>query len=170
MCPMGMGPSFSGVCSTLKVPAKHAGTLVDPVPLGMALIDTMIEIDEEVTARYFDGVPPTPEEISRLALEAVASGALIPVLCVSGKTGVGVSELLDALLLCSLPPDKVVRSGKTESGEERPIPADPAGPLAAQVFKTRIDPVRASLELPADFFRLDQEATTWCTCRARASR
>ncbi len=138
--PYGHGPDLAGVCSTLKVPGKHDGTIVDPVPIGMSLIDTIIEIDEEVTARYFEGSPPTSEEISRLTIEAVASGALIPVFCVSGKSGVGVEELLDSLAICSLPPNKVQRTGKTESGEERPIVADPAGPLVAQVFKTRIDP------------------------------
>ena len=28
--PIGVGPSFKGVCSTMKVPAKHDGTLIDP--------------------------------------------------------------------------------------------------------------------------------------------
>ena len=138
--PYGHGPALTGVCSTLKVPAKHDGTVVDPVPLGMSLIDTIIEIDEEVTARYFEGTPPTSEEISRLTIQAVASGALIPVFCVSGKTGAGVQELLDSLAICSLPPDTVPRTGKTESGEERPIQVNAGGPLVAQVFKTRIDP------------------------------
>lgn len=138
--PYGHGPAFSGVCSTLKVPAKHEGTIVDPVPIGMELVDTIIEIDEDVTARYFEGTPPTPEEIAQLTIEAVAQEKLIPVMCVSGKTGVGLPELLDLLALCTLPPDKVARTGKTEAGEERPVVVDPAGPLVAQVFKTRIDP------------------------------
>ena len=61
-------------------------------------------------------------------------------MCCSGKTGVGVPELLDALALCALPPDKLVRHGQNEAGKEVPIQVDPAGPLVAQIFKTRIDP------------------------------
>ena len=60
--------------------------------------------------------------------------------CVSGKTGAGLPELIDALALCALPPDAVVRKAKNAAGEEVEVKADPAGPLVAQVFKTRIDP------------------------------
>ena len=60
--------------------------------------------------------------------------------CVSGKTGVGLPELLDALALCALPPDAIARKAKNAAGEEVEVKADPAGPLVAQVFKTRIDP------------------------------
>ena len=49
-------------------------------------------------------------------------------------------ELLDALAACALPADALPRSGKNEAGEEVAIEADAAGPLVAQVFKTRIDP------------------------------
>ena len=39
-----------------------------------------------------------------------------------------------------LPPDKIPRTGKNEAGQEVPIKVDPAAPLVAQIFKTRIDP------------------------------
>lgn len=139
--PVGHGTGFKGVCNTLKIPAKHEGELVDPVPLGVQLVDTIIEMDEDVTARYFDGTPPTPEEVSRLMLEAIAAGTLIPIVCVSGKTGVGIPELLDALALCALPPSRLHRQGKLEAtGETVDVPCQADGPLVAQVFKTRIDP------------------------------
>ena len=93
-----------------------------------------------MTERYFEGTPPTDEEISRLIVKAVAQGSLVPMVCVSGKTGVGLPELIDAMALCALPPDAVVRTAKNAAGEEVEVKADPAGPLVAQVFKTRIDP------------------------------
>ena len=74
------------------------------------MIEAIIEIDEAVTERYFEGQPPTAEEISRLIVQAVAAGNLIPIVCVASKTGVGVPELLDAFALCALPPDKIVRT------------------------------------------------------------
>ena len=40
--------------------------------------------------------PPT-KKLARLIVEAVAAGSLIPIVCVSAKTGVGLPELLDAL-------------------------------------------------------------------------
>jgi elongation factor G len=48
-------------------------------------------------------------------------------------------ELLDALVQCALPPTAIVRKA-TREGTEIELTADPAGPLVAQVFKTRIDP------------------------------
>ena len=90
--------------------------------------------------RYFEGTTPSEEEIARLIVQAVAQGTLIPMVCVSGKTGVGLPELIEALALCALPPDAIVRTAKNAAGEAVEVKADPAGPLVAQVFKTRIDP------------------------------
>ncbi len=65
----------SGVVSTLKVPADVDGALVDPNAIGNTLIEAIIEVDEQVTERYFEGTLPTDEEISRLIVDAVATGS-----------------------------------------------------------------------------------------------
>jgi elongation factor G len=137
--PLGHGGDFRGVASTLK-PDNAAGALVDPASIHESLIESIIEVDEGVTERYFEGKLPTDEELSRLIVESIAAGSLIPVLCTSAKTGAGMSELLDALAQCALPADKIARKAKNDAGEEVAVKADPAGPLVAQVFKTRIDP------------------------------
>ncbi|MEN6451189.1 MAG: elongation factor G [Thermoguttaceae bacterium] len=138
--PLGQGADFHGVASTLKPPADAAGALIDPAELSESLLESIIEVDEAVMERYFEGTPPTDAEISTLIVKAVAQGSLAPIVCVSGKTGAGVPELLDALAACALPPDAIVRKAKNAAGEEVDVKADPAGPLVAQVFKTRIDP------------------------------
>ncbi|KKL08249.1 hypothetical protein LCGC14_2577760, partial [marine sediment metagenome] len=73
------------------------GALIDPASIHESLIESIIEVDEGVTERYFEGKLPTDEEIARLIGESIAAGSLIPVLCVSAKTGVGLTELFDAL-------------------------------------------------------------------------
>lgn len=138
--PIGQGASFRGVASTLKPPANADGALVDPSEIADTLLETIIEVDEAVTERYFEGTRPTDDEVSQLIVKAVAQGSLIPIVCTSGKTGVGVPEFLEALALCALPPNVIARKAKNEAGEEVDVKADPAGPLVAQVFKTRIDP------------------------------
>jgi elongation factor G len=138
--PLGQGADFRGVASTLHVPADTAGALVDPAELSQSLLESIIEVDEAVTERYFEGTPPTAEELPRLIQRAVAGGALIPIVCVSGKTGVGLPELMDALALCTPAPDLVARSATNAAAEPVALQADPAAPLVAQVFKTRIDP------------------------------
>ena len=138
--PLGQGATFRGVASTLKPPADTAGALIDPSEISESLLETIIEVDEAVTERYFEGTPPSDEEVSKLIVKAVAQGTLIPMVCVSGKTGIGVPELIEAFALCALPPDALVRTANNAAGEEVPVKADPAAPLVAQVFKTRIDP------------------------------
>lgn len=138
--PLGQGADFRGVASTLKVPGDTSGALIDPAEISESLLESIIEVDEEVMERYFEGTQPTEEELSRLIVQAVAEGSLIPMVCVSGKTGRGVSELLDALAMCALPPGVVKRVATGADGQEMQLAADPDGPLVAQVFKTRIDP------------------------------
>jgi elongation factor G len=137
--PIGHGAHFKGVASTLT-PAKADGALIDPASLHEPLVEAVIEVDDVLTERYFEGTLPTTEELSGRIADAVAAGSLIPVVCVSAKTGVGLTEMLDALALCALPPDKIQRAGKNEAGQEVPIKCDPSAPFVAQVFKTRIDP------------------------------
>ncbi len=138
--PLGQGHEFRGVAGTLKPPADTAGALIDPNQISEPLLESIIEVDEAATERYFEGTPPSDEELARLIPKAVSEGALIPIVCVSGKSGAGFQELLDALALCALPPTLVKRTATNPAGETVEIKPDPAGPLAAQVFKTRIDP------------------------------
>jgi len=138
--PLGCGADFHGVASTLNVPDDTSGAVVDPAEIHESLIESIVMADEEVMERYLEGNPPSGEELSRLLVDAVAEGSLIPMVCVSAKTGVGVPELLDALATCALPADRLVRKAKTADGEEIEVKPDPAAPLVAQVFKTRIDP------------------------------
>ncbi len=137
--PLGHGADFKGVVSTLNVPDDTAGALIDPDEIHEPLIESIIEVDEEVMERYFEGEQPTDAELSRLIVQAISAGTLIPILCISGKTGAGVTELLDAFATCALPPNIVERKAEKD-GDEVTLKADPAAPLAAQVFKTRIDP------------------------------
>jgi elongation factor G len=137
--PVGHGGDFKGVVNTLKVPEDTAGALLDPQEISEPLMESIIEVDEEVMERYFEGEPPTEEELARLILPAVAEGTLIPIVCCSAKTGVGVTEVIDAMALCGLPPAFVKRTA-TKDGEEIQLTPDPDGPLVAQIFRTRIDP------------------------------
>ncbi|MGW8255845.1 MAG: elongation factor G, partial [Thermoguttaceae bacterium] len=138
--PLGLGHEFRGVASTLKPPADTAGAIVDPSELSDSLLESIIEVDEAVMERYFEGQIPSDEELAGLIPRAVAQGSLIPMLCVSGKSGAGFTELLDALAVCTLAPTMVKRTAKNADGEEVEIKPEAAAGLVAQVFKTRIDP------------------------------
>ncbi|MHB8899976.1 MAG: elongation factor G, partial [Thermoguttaceae bacterium] len=138
--PIGQGSKFSGVASTLAPPADTAGAVIDPAEINESLIESIVMADETMMEAYLEGNMPRQEQISQLLVRAVADGSLVPVLCVSGKTGVGLAELLDAMAMCALPPTALPRTAKNAAGEDVQVVADPAGPLVAQVFKTRVDP------------------------------
>jgi elongation factor G len=137
--PLGLGESLKGVASTLKPPASADGAAVDPREVNESLIESIIEVDEKMMERYFEGEIPSTEELSKLMVQAIAAGTLTPIVCVSTKKGVGVAELLEVLATAALPPTAVPRKAST-NGDEVTLKPDPAAPLAAQVFKTRIDP------------------------------
>ena len=137
--PLGQGADFKGVAGTLVVGGETAGALVDPSEIHDALLESIIEVDEEVMERYFEGTPPTADELSRLIVQAIATGSLIPILCTSGKSGVGLSELLDTIVQGGLSPAHVNREA-SKDGDTVEIQPAADGPLIAQVFKTRIDP------------------------------
>jgi elongation factor G len=137
--PVGHGGDFKGVVGTLKPPGNAGGALLNPNEIHTALIESIIEVDEELMTKYFEGEEPTAEQLASLIVRAVAEGTLIPIVCCSAKTGIGLAELLDALVQCALPPTAMPRKA-TKDGAEIDVKADPAGPLVAQVFKTRIDP------------------------------
>ncbi len=136
--PLGKGANFKGVVSTLNVPANTAGALVNPKEISEPLIESIIEVDEAVMERYFEGQKPSEEELSKLIVRAVRSGTLIPILCCSAKTQIGLTEILDAVALCGLSPRDLPRKG-TKDGVEVEITPDYPG-LVAEVFRTRIDP------------------------------
>jgi elongation factor G len=137
--PIGIGEGLKNVASTLNVPADVAGAIIDPKTISESLVESIIEVDEAVMERYFEGQMPTSEELSKLLVQAIAAGTLTPILCTSVKKGVGVKELMDILAADGLPPTAVARKAMKD-GDEVTLKCDSGAPLAAQVFKTRIDP------------------------------
>ena len=108
--PVGHGEDFKGVVSTLKVPDDTAGALIDPASISEPLIESIIEVDESVMEQYFEGNMPSDADLSRLIVQAVREGTLIPIVCCSGKTSTGLTELLDAIALCGLSPADLPRT------------------------------------------------------------
>lgn len=137
--PVGHGHDFKGLVSTLDPPKDAQGALIDPASLRESVMESIIEADEAVMEKYLEGEMPSRDELQRLCAEAVRQGTLTPIVCLSTKMGIGLDELLTVLTQATLPPTAVPRIGKKD-GDDVTLKCDPAAPLAAQVFKTRIDP------------------------------
>jgi elongation factor G len=137
--PVGQGHALKGVVNALQPVGDTAGALMNVAEVRESLIESIIEVDDEVMERYFEGTEPTDQELSRLIVRAVAEGSLVPILCCSAKADVGISEMLDAMAMCCLSPEDLQRTAR-KNGEEVTLSPTPEAPLCAQVFKTRIDP------------------------------
>jgi elongation factor G len=137
--PNAMGSDFTGVISTLSVPTDTNGAVLDPADINKTLLDAIVEADEALMERFFEGEALTPEEITTGISTAICAETLIPIFCVSARTGVGVDELMNGLASFAPSPSAVRRFSKAPTGESTEV--DPGGEeFKAQVFKTRIDP------------------------------
>ena len=139
--PNGLGSAFTSVVSTLHVPeTAPPGMPIDPATVTQSLMDAIVDADESLMERYLEGAEFTDEEIAHGIEHAIAVGTLIPIFCVSAKTGVGVAEFMNAYAEDGLTAADIAHKARTPAGEEIAIAAKEDGPFVAQVFKTRIDP------------------------------
>lgn len=137
--PVGHGHDFKGVVSTLHVPDDTSGALLDPAEINEPLIESIIEVDEAMMERYFEGQPPTNEELAGLIVRAITAGTFIPIVCCSSKSDLGLDELLDTLVQFGPAPNAIPRAAQ-QGDQEISLTHAAEGPLAGRVFKTRIDP------------------------------
>jgi elongation factor G len=110
-----------------------------------ALIDQVVEVDEELMALYLEqGEELSPEQLHAPFERALREGHLIPVCFASARTGAGVMEFLD--ILARLAPNATegnpppfILSAATE-GEEYHSEPDAQKHVLAHVFKVIMDP------------------------------
>jgi len=110
-----------------------------------ALIDQVVEVDEELMALYLEqGEELSPEQLHAPFEKALREGHLVPICFASARTGAGVPEFLE--ILSKLAPNATegnpppfILSPDTE-GEEFHAEADPDKHVLAHVFKIIMDP------------------------------
>lgn len=160
--PVGIGPGFKAVASTLPgAPARAA--VVDVATYGQQVIDAIVESDDALMEKFFNGETLTSEEIATGITKAMVAGTLIPMFCASARTGVGVDEFMDALTLYAAAPNALHRMGKDANGTDVDVQSDADGPLVGQVFKTRIDPFVSKLSYIRLFSgKLTKDSTILC--------
>jgi elongation factor G len=102
---------FGNECMLLNLPARQGQDVVDVLghddgesdfesvsAVHRALIDQVVEEDEDLLAKYLDdGADPNIEDLHAPFEKALRTGHLIPILFVSARSGAGIPQLLDAL-------------------------------------------------------------------------
>ncbi len=151
--PIGCGHDLKGLVNVLELPKDlPSGVVGDPQAAHEALVEKVVEADDEVMNKYLEGEEVTAEELKDCMIKAVVGGHLVPVLCTSSRKVIGVDELLNTLTDFAPDPSSGVarRAMDMEKNEEVPIEADEKTPFSAQVFKCITDPFVGKLA----FFRV----------------
>jgi elongation factor G len=105
------------------------------------LLESAVELDDEVLAAYLDGKEPDEPTLKRLIRKAVLTGAFFPVLCGSAFKNKGVQPLLDAVVdYLPSPVDVPAIKGVDEDGNEIVRLPNDKEPLALLAFKIMDDP------------------------------
>src|SRR5271166_2851536 len=106
------------------------------------LLETAVELDDDVMSAYLEGVEPDEETLKRLIRKAVRHIAFIPILCGSAFKNKGVQPLLDAVVdLLPSPIDReAIKGVDMETGAEvLRLPRD-EDPFSMLAFKIMDDP------------------------------
>ena len=165
--PIGMAEDFKGVIDLLKmkayIPEDDMGKIIDEVEIPEelkaeaqkrhdALIESIVETDDALLERYFEGDEISMEELKDAIRKATIAKTVTPMLCVSSYKNKSGQNVLDAMVEylpspLDIPPIKGINPN-TEQEEERP--ADFNAPLAGLAFKIATDPFVGGLT----FFRV----------------
>jgi elongation factor G len=140
--PVNVGPNLSGVVNVLGGPDKVPGCPVDLAAAKAQLVEAVVEADEELTMKYLEGAVSDDEVVAAVP-RALAAGTVVPVFCTSAKKGIGIAELLDAIVTDGLSPAQGPKrvAVKKQGGQSVEVPLEPKaeGELVAQVFKAVTD-------------------------------
>ncbi len=162
--PIGAGEDLKGIVDLLAMKAyvfekgKSKETDIPGDVSGMAdeyrkkLIEKIAESDDALLEKYLEGGELTDEEIRSGVRSGALNQSFIPVLCGSGVRNIGVSSLLDAIVLCLASPADMaelrpIKGTNPKDGSEVERKPEEGQPFSAYVFKSIADPFAGKLTM-----------------------
>ncbi|UCH47128.1 MAG: elongation factor G [Betaproteobacteria bacterium] len=164
---------FGSECLPINLPANNSSEVVDCffqpegesdlMPIAeahTALVDQVVEVDEELMELYLEQGDVKPEQLHEPFERALREGHLVPVCFVSARTGAGMDLLLNAFskLMPNPTEGNPPQFLRGEGAEAEPFHSDPdpSKHVLAHVFKVEIDPFIGKLGV----FRVHQGTVT----------
>ncbi len=155
--PIGKESSFSGIIDLLEMKAENyisddgkefketevpADMLEEAKKWREALIESVVETDDELTMKFLEGEEISKEEIVAALRRATIACKITPVMCGSSYKNKGVQMLLDAIIAYMPSPLDVpaIRGINPDTDEEEDRPSSDEQPFAALAFKIAVDP------------------------------
>ena len=155
--PIGSEDTFKGIVDLINNDAEiyydDLGKDVrrEPIPDDMKelaekyrneLIEAVVEQDEELMEKYFEGEEPSVDEIKKIIRKATIANEMVPITCGTSYRNKGVQPLLDAIVDFMPAPTDVaaIRGVNPETGEEEDRHSSDNEPFSALAFKIATDP------------------------------
>ncbi len=155
--PIGSEDTFKGIVDLVNNDAEiyydDLGKDVrrEPIPEDMkelaekyrtALIESIVEMDEELMEKYFEGEEPTVEQMKKIIRKATIDNEMVPICCGTSYRNKGVQPLLDAIVDYMPAPTDVeaIKGINPDTDEEEQRISSDDEPFAALAFKIATDP------------------------------
>lgn len=177
--PVGSQQNFEGVVDLLTMTmhgADKSGSKDLPAAvrdeaqsLRDSLVETAVEVDDELINKYLEGEEITEDELRGALRTGVVSGTLFPVMCGTALANKAITPVLDALV--DYVPDPLGVTVRTGDGEVPAKKLAEQNRLAALVWKTISDPFVGRL----NYFRVysgavQSDSHVWNPNRGREER
>ena len=155
--PIGCEDTFKGIIDLVEMNAimyyddLGKDVRVEPIPDDMKeladkyrteLIEHIVEQDEELMEKYFEGEEPTTEQIKKIIRQSTIANSMVPICCGTSYRNKGVQPLLDAVVDYMPAPTDVeaIKGVNPDTEEEEVRNSDDNEPFAALAFKIATDP------------------------------
>ncbi|MBQ9786349.1 MAG: elongation factor G [Clostridia bacterium] len=155
--PIGMADTFQGVIDLLTmkayIPEDDMGKIIQAKEIPEeykaeaqkrhdALIESVVELDDKLLERYFEGEEISLDEMKQAIRKATIDKRITPMLCGSSYKNKGVQNLLDAMVdyLPSPLDIEAIKGINPDTGLEEERQADENAPFSGLAFKIATDP------------------------------
>ncbi len=134
------GYDGGSIAKEIDVPADMADVVSET---HTTLIEAVVETDDEMMERYFEGEEPSREQIIESIHSGMLEGEIFPVLCGSAGALIGIDTLADFIV--EFGPNPLEHAAPSMDEGELTVSAE--GPATAFVFKTHSDPYVGRISL-----------------------
>ncbi len=155
--PIGYEDTFRGIVDLVEMKAivyyDDLGKDVreEPIPEDMVelvnkyrteLIEHIVEQDEELMEKYFEGEEPTVEQMKKIIRQSTIANSMVPICCGTSYRNKGVQPLLDAVVDYMPAPTDVeaIKGVNPDTDEPEVRHSSDDEPFAALAFKIATDP------------------------------
>ena len=140
--------AFIGEGKTLKEIEIPASVADEVESAREAIMEAAAGAEDELMEKFFEDGELSFEDMMHGLRQGIKDGTVVPVVCCSGITRVGLSKVLDNIIdLMPSPAGTVATGVNPKTGEEVERVCEDNAPFSAQVFKTMADPFVGKLSL-----------------------